>query len=119
MNEQRWQDWVTTLVGVYVFLSPWIIPYVFPASIAAGLTGWSHYIAGAAIVVVGVAALADYKLWEEWVDLALGAWLIISPWVIGFSGMTALAWNAVIAGAIVVILSAWALLTSGSTIRMT
>lgn len=119
MNEQRWQDWVTTLVGVYVFLSPWIVPYFFPASTAAGIVGWSHYIAGAAIAVVGIAALTNYQLWEEWVDLVLGVWITVSPWVLGFTDMTALTWNAAIMGAIVVILSAWALFTGSSTMRTT
>jgi hypothetical protein len=35
--------------------------------------------------------------------------LIISPWVLGFSGMAAAMWNAVIVGAVVGILALWAL----------
>lgn len=106
MNEQRWQDGVTTLVGIFVFLTPWFIPYLFSASIAEGAVAWSHHVVGAAITVIGIAALSRNRRWEEWVEIALGAWLIVSPWLLGFTDMTELAWNSVIAGAAVVVLSA-------------
>jgi hypothetical protein len=54
--------------------------------------------------------------WQDWVNLLLGAWLFISPWVLGFSKMGAeggahsnAAVNAWIFGVIVVILSIAAL----------
>lgn len=119
MSEQRWQDWLTTLVGLYVLLTPWIIPHFFPASSASGMVAWNHYAVGVAVAAMGIAALASYQLWEEWVDAVLGAWLIISPWVFGFSGMTALTWNSVIAGIVVLILSGSALFTGSTTMRAT
>jgi hypothetical protein len=27
----------------------------------------------------------NMKRWQDWVNLALGAWMIISPWVLGFA----------------------------------
>lgn len=119
MNEQRWQDWATTLVGTYVFLSPWIIQYFFPASSATTVVGWSHHVVGLAIVAMGMAALASYQFWEEWVDIVLGVWLIVSPWVLGFTNMAALAWNSVAMGIVVLILSAGALFTGFDTRRIT
>lgn len=83
------------------------------------MVGWSHYVIGALIALVGVAALSNYQLWEEWVDLVLVMWLIVSPWVLGFTSMAALIWNAMIVGAIVAILLAWALFTGSSTMRTT
>jgi len=46
---------------------------------------------------------------EEWVNLVLGAWLLVSPWVLGFSTATALMWNAVLIGALIVVSASWAL----------
>lgn len=40
---------------------------------------------------------------------ATGAWLLVSPWPLGFSASTALMWNAVIVGALVALLAAWTL----------
>ena len=117
MNKQRWQDWVTAFVGVWVFLSPLVIPYISPDSAATGIVAWNHTIVGLAIAVVGIAALAAYQIWEEWVDAVLGVWLIASPWVLGFTSMTALTWNAVIMGAVVVVLSGWVLATGSGAMR--
>ncbi len=41
----------------------------------------------------------------EWANLVLGAWLFLSPWILGFSGTSAAAWSAWVLGALVVILS--------------
>jgi hypothetical protein len=102
----HWQDWVTTIVGIWVFVTPWALPFFFTGSGASGVVAWNHYIAGLVIVVLSVAALATYEEeWEGWMDAVAGLWLISSPWVLGFSTMKAFAWNAIITGAINVILS--------------
>jgi hypothetical protein len=46
------------------------------------------------------------------VNFALGAWLLVSPWVLGFSGSGILMWNAVIFGALVLGFAGWALLSA-------
>jgi hypothetical protein len=35
-----------------------------------------------------------------WVVVILGLWLIVSPWVLGYSGQVNATWNAVIVGII-------------------
>ncbi|WP_045235118.1 SPW repeat protein [Deinococcus pimensis] len=45
--------------------------------------------------------------WEDWVTLVLGVWLIISPYVLGFTGVART--DAVIVGVVVVLVSVWAL----------
>jgi hypothetical protein len=32
--------------------------------------------------------------WEEWPNLVMGAWLVVAPWVLGFSGVASAKWNA-------------------------
>lgn len=39
---------------------------------------------GLFIAVLAVAALAAFAVWEEWLSLIAGLWLIGSPWVLGF-----------------------------------
>jgi SPW repeat len=114
MNRQRWQNWLIALLGLWVIVSPWAVPYFYPAEVATGMVMWNHIVVGLALAVMGVAALAAYQMWEEWVDVILGAWLVASPWILGFAGMTALMWNAVIMGAVVVVLSGWILYTGTS-----
>ena len=39
---------------------------------------------GLFIAVLAVAALAAFAVWEEWLSLIAGLWLVGSPWVLGF-----------------------------------
>jgi hypothetical protein len=59
--------------------------------------------------------------WRDWVMLALGAWLFLSPWSLGFTlgapegaemaaGFTTAAWNAWIVGVVIAALALWAAL---------
>ena len=43
--------------------------------------------------------------WQEWVTLALGAWVFISPWVFGMDAGSASAWNYYITGGVMVVFS--------------
>jgi multisubunit Na+/H+ antiporter MnhB subunit len=36
--------------------------------------------------------------WQDWASLILGAWLAISPWVLGFNDSDWATWNAVVVG---------------------
>jgi SPW repeat len=45
----------------------------------------------------------------EWLSLAGGLWLVVSPFVLGFEASNVAAVNAVVVGAFVALLSAWAL----------
>lgn len=40
---------------------------------------------------------------EDWAGIGLGAWLLASPWVLGFSHQAAATANAMLAGAILVV----------------
>lgn len=108
----RWQDWSNLLLGLWVFVSPWVLQHTMTtgAAAAGAVTSaamWSFYISGIAIAILAAAALLAFQTWEEWVNLALGSWLFVSPWVLGFSTSTLLMWNAVIAGALIVLLAGW------------
>lgn len=36
--------------------------------------------------------------WQDWTSLALGIWLVVSPWVLGFSDNGVATWNAILFG---------------------
>lgn len=47
------------------------------------------------------------KRWQDWVNVVLGAWLVISPWALGFADPEGPAsWSAWVLGAAVVIFAA-------------
>ena len=71
---------------------------------------WNFVICGAIALVLAVAALTAYRMWEEWVDVVLGLWLIASPWILNFSTVRPALWSAIISGAIIVIAAGWNLI---------
>ena len=49
------------------------------------------------------------KHWQDPLNLILGIWMIISPWLLGFSNLSTAMSNAVIIGIAVAALALWAL----------
>lgn len=117
MRNQRWQDVVTALAGIYVMATPFIIPYFFPQSAMPLFVVYCHLSVGVVLVMTGLVASLDKQLWEEWVSMGLAIIILISPWLAKFNGLTALTWNAVIAGAIVFLISGSVLFESGDLRR--
>jgi hypothetical protein len=46
------------------------------------------------------------KRWQDWVNVILGVWLVVSPWVLGFSNHRTASLVAWLAGAAVVLFAA-------------
>lgn len=97
---QRWEDWLNLVLGAWLFISPWLLGYSNATAAA-----WNAYIVGAAFAIFALIALGKPDRWEEWVNVVIGAWAVISPWVLGYAAVTAATWNAVIVGAIVLLVS--------------
>jgi len=104
MKKQHWQDWVNLLLGIGILFSPWAVGHGVNGAVRS-----SYAIVGIAVTIFAIVALAAFRPWEEWVNLVLGAWLLVSPWLLGFSAVTALRWNAVLIGALIIVCAGWAL----------
>ena len=104
-TNKRWQDWVSLVLGIWLFVSPWLLG--FYSSIPRD--SWNFFIVGVAFIVFARFALNLRTLWEEWVNLALGVWMIISPWALSYSANAAARDDAVVVGLIVGLLSIWSL----------
>jgi len=50
----------------------------------------------------------------NWIQLVLGLWIFVSPWILGFSDISTALWSNVIVGALVVIFALWELFCSKS-----
>ena len=70
---------------------------------------WNSIIFGVLIGVVALYAVFQVFAWEEWTNAIFRAWMVVSPWVLGFSGNFAAMLNAVIVSAVVFALALWAL----------
>ena len=107
-THRSWEDWFGMLLGVLIVVSPW-----FPLQPANEVMNSERstmilntFVVG--MLVFGLAQLEYVALqrWEEVAEIVLGLWLIVSPWIFGYSGDAFLpAWHAVL-GAVVALLGA-------------
>ncbi|CAB1367820.1 SPW repeat protein [Denitratisoma oestradiolicum] len=97
-QQHYWQETGTLIVGIWLFLSPWVFRFFHWAD----MDTMNFLVMGVAIAVVAVLAKYMHALWEDWVTLALGAWMILSPWILGFTDNPVAFVDAVIAGLFVV-----------------
>jgi SPW repeat len=80
----KWCDVANLILGAVLFFSPWIFGF------DAGRASENAHIAGIVIAVLAIAALAAFAVWEEWLNLIVGLWTLVSPWVLGFQGTRAM-----------------------------
>ncbi|HGY09861.1 MAG TPA: hypothetical protein ENK37_07405 [Oceanithermus profundus] len=97
---KRWQDGVNLVLGLWLVVSPWVLAFS-----QNGAALWNALIVGAIFVVLSLLALSDAKPWEEWSELVVALWLLVSPWVLGYSAVGAAMWKAVIVAVIVGVLA--------------
>ncbi len=77
-------DLYNLLLAMFLFVSPWL------SARANGTAAMDLRASGAAIAVLSLAAMVAFANWEEWINLLLGIWLIVSPWVLGFAHTSAM-----------------------------
>lgn len=104
MDPKRWQDWLNLLLGLWLFVSPWALGFTDQSTAA-----WNAYIFGIAIMLFAVLAIYSIKAREEWVNMVLGFWLLLSPWALRFSATMTPAIDTVTVGALVAALATWAM----------
>ena len=80
---RQWQDWLSWLLGIWLLLSPWT--FAFDAETTAMRNA---VVLGALIIIAEAFELSVFRDWEEWINVALGAWLLVSSWVLGMFGET-------------------------------
>jgi SPW repeat len=83
-HPDRFLDLYNLLLAALLFASPWLFAL---ANETAVMDLWAS---GAAIAALSLAAIVAFANWEEWANFALGIWLIVSPWVLGFTHTTAM-----------------------------
>jgi hypothetical protein len=106
-------DVANLILGAFLFVSPWIFGF------DAGRASENAIIAGIAIAVLAIAALAAFAVWEEWLNLIVGLWTLVSPWVLGFQGTTAMTVHVIVGAAVAVLAAVELWLLSQNPPRLT
>ncbi|MCX4459322.1 SPW repeat protein [Streptomyces sp. NBC_01340] len=98
------------LLGLYCAVSPWILHYMTSQPALAT----HNLIMGIAIglLALGFTRAPERMYGLSWAICAMGAWLIISPWVVGTSPDTGVVLNNIIIGALAVVLGALCAVTT-------
>lgn len=117
MNHRRWQDHAAFIVGVWLIAAPWALGSFSPDSVPLGAAAWNFLACGVAVAILGAAALASYRLREEWVNLLIGIWLVASPWILRSLERPPFFWNALICGILLVVFGISALYGTKSSER--
>jgi SPW repeat len=87
-------DIYNLVLGGFLLLSPWLLAFT---NETARIDIW---VTSAGIVLFSGAAVIVFAEWEEWINLVLGAWLIVSPWLLGFTHTAAMHWSIGIGAAV-------------------
>jgi uncharacterized membrane protein HdeD (DUF308 family) len=96
---KRWQDYATIIFGVALFATPLVFGDISQATATT-----TAYILGVVLVLAGLLAAAMREANQvEWIPVILGVITFISPFVLGFTAVTAVAWAAYIIGVLAVV----------------
>lgn len=105
---ESWQDGISLLLGIWLFMSPWQLAFT-----GTSAAFWTAVVFGVVIVLMALMVLFEFHEWEEWADMAIGLWLIVAPWAMGFVHATGISpnviWNFVTVGVLIFGLAIWSL----------
>lgn len=85
-THRTWEDWCGMLLGALIVVSPW-----FPIPEDVPIAGQPIIILNTVVIGLVVFSLAQLEYvalqrWEEVTTIVVGLWLIVSPYVLGYSG---------------------------------
>lgn len=106
LSTKRWQDMTILVLGVWLFVSPWVLGYVSDTPIAI-----NAYIAGAAVALLAAFDLYKTYAWAVVLNLLIGVWVAVSPWVALLADRSSMMISNIIVGIAVVVLALWELRT--------
>jgi hypothetical protein len=103
---RRWQDQVILVLGLWLIVSPWALAYP-----AGSLQMTNAIVSGLILAVLSAFELYKTYFWAVVVNLLVGIWVVISPWVLRIADTRTVMWNELIVGIAVVVLALWEMRT--------
>lgn len=106
---------LNALAAVWLILAPFLLAY---AGLGSAL--WNDVVVG--IVVLGLAAVRlaspAQAIGLSWINLILGIWLIVAPFVLNYAEFLTPRWNDVILGIVIGLLAIWSAMASSARSRL-
>lgn len=100
----QWEDWVGIALGAWMLASPWVLGY---SDVTAAVM--NALVLGTILVLEEFMEVGVHEDSEEWFDMIAGAWLVVSPVVLGFQSSLAASANAIAVGVLTMLFAGWAL----------
>jgi predicted membrane-bound dolichyl-phosphate-mannose-protein mannosyltransferase len=104
LQRARWASVGNVLAGVWLMVAPFALNFG-----SNGMATWNHLIVGAVVLVL--AAIRAFNPSERegisWVNVVLGIWMIVSPYLLGYADVNPAQTNSLITGALILILAAF------------
>ncbi len=104
LSSRRWQDQLMVVIGVWLLISPWVLTYP-PDSIPA-VNAW---FSGVLISLLAAFDLVKTYVWAVLLNIVVGVWVTVSPWVVDTLRDPAMTWSLVISGIATIVLGTWEL----------
>lgn len=100
--------------GLNIILGAWLIIAPFVLAFSDMVALWDSIIVGAVVLILAWIRMANPMSAPgiSWVNAILGIWLIVAPFVLGFTAMAGSMWNNIIVGVVVAVLGAWSALAT-------
>ena len=96
---RQWEDWCSWLLGIWLCISPWALHFDLDSTATQ-----TAAISGILIICAELVTLSVFQSWEEWINVILGAWLILCSWILGI-GASAARMNFVVVGTLIMALA--------------
>jgi hypothetical protein len=98
----KWTSWLNLITGAWLMLAPGVLYF------GSGIATANAITFGVVTVLVAIWSLASARAIHApaGINLAIGVWMFISPWTLGYSVSGPALWNAEIVGGLMVIFSA-------------
>ena len=104
LSTKRWQDGVILLLGIWLVISPWAFGYPNDSPPAINAV-----IAGAIMAILAAFDLYKTYIWAVLLNIVIGAWVAVSPWLVQTLPDRGMSANLLIVGIATIVLGLWEL----------
>ncbi|HZT87232.1 MAG TPA: SPW repeat protein [Stellaceae bacterium] len=120
-RRNRPYDFINLLLAIWLFISPWVLQFgssagggTVPAAVISRAS-WNAWVMGVLVFLVALWAISRMDSWKEGLNELFGAWIFASPWALGYTHLSAAAWDQWITGALIFLIALWSLSSARPT----
>jgi hypothetical protein len=89
----RWQDWASFALGLWLAVSPWVLGYSQLETATANAA-----FMGLAVALGSHFGVSFDESSVEWFNMAAGLWLVLAPFLLGYSSQIDVTANSIAVG---------------------